>query len=468
VVNLSPDSSPLAGRSPPTPVPPVDTYLQESIVKSRYRRAHSYPADVGGTWAVRRAHSLHTLVPRLGGFPPGLGRWAIESYSHPGDTVLDPFCGKGTGPLEALLAGRRAVGNDAAADAFIITHAKLSGVSHARAAAFLERLRLGHPPDIASVPEKVRIFFHDETLRQILSLRSALFQTLAIDPGQMESLSDKTLSDEQNEAIYVFACLLGCLHGPVDYNRNRDGQPQNANSVSHYLSVHCNHTYSASPDYVRRYCGEHGLTPPLRDVIASVLRKSILAQVDGLPEQPGCAVCGPAESLTWDSPVDLVVTSPPYFRAQSYAWDNWLRLWCLGYEDYRQVEKKLLFTDSIPRYYAGILRSLSRIKALLGNRAVRVVVVVGDVAMHSKGTRERQPFLNEEQRMERYISRDESKGLMINTSEIVGDIGRELSFDVELIVNDFIPRSDRALASVLTKRQGADIDRIIVLRNRMS
>src|SRR5436309_1550624 len=85
------------------------TYLEESTRKSRYRNAHVLGAGINVAWKSKQAHSLHSLVPRLGGFPPALARWAIETYSHPGDTILDPFCGKGTAPLEALLAGRNAV-----------------------------------------------------------------------------------------------------------------------------------------------------------------------------------------------------------------------------------------------------------------------------------------------------------------------------------------------------------------------
>jgi hypothetical protein len=452
-------------RIPPAPAVPINQYLEESIRKSRYRTAHTYALEVGATWAVRRAHSLHTLVPRLGGFPPGLARWAIEAYSRPEDTVLDLYCGKGTAPLEALLAKRQALGNDLAPDAYVITHAKLSGVSHDRAVALLARLNLDAPLVVTEVPEHVRLFFHDETLSQILSLRAALFDILRIAPGHIDALSTRSLTGHQHEAMYLLACLLGCLHGPVDWKRNRDGDQQKTTGESLYLSVHCNHTYSASPKYVQRYCDTHGLKPPRRDVAASIRRKSSLAQADGLPIIRGQAFCGSAETFDTSGQVSLIVTSPPYFRAQTYAWDNWLRLWCLGYDDYRDVGKRLLHTDSIPRYYCGLRTSMARAKSLLASEGGYLIMVVGDVGMHSKGTKQRQPFLHEDGRIERYVSIDEDKGAMINTSEIVADIATELGFKVEMILNDFIPRSDRALAAFLTKTNGADIDRILVLQN---
>jgi DNA modification methylase len=41
---------------------------------------------------------------------PALARQAIESYSDPGDLVVDPMCGIGTTLVEAIHAGRRAIG----------------------------------------------------------------------------------------------------------------------------------------------------------------------------------------------------------------------------------------------------------------------------------------------------------------------------------------------------------------------
>ena len=45
-------------------------------------------------------------------FPPNLPHYFIEKCTQTGDVVLDPFCGRGTTPLEACLMGRAAVGND--------------------------------------------------------------------------------------------------------------------------------------------------------------------------------------------------------------------------------------------------------------------------------------------------------------------------------------------------------------------
>jgi 16S rRNA G966 N2-methylase RsmD len=51
----------------------------------------------------------------------------IESYSGPGDTVLDPFCGSGVVPCEALIARRKVVAADV--DPLAVSIAKMTCIS---------------------------------------------------------------------------------------------------------------------------------------------------------------------------------------------------------------------------------------------------------------------------------------------------------------------------------------------------
>ncbi|UCE74376.1 MAG: site-specific DNA-methyltransferase [Methanomassiliicoccales archaeon] len=45
-------------------------------------------------------------------FSPAFASTAIELFSNPGDIVLDPYMGGGTTIVEAMVAGRRAIGAD--------------------------------------------------------------------------------------------------------------------------------------------------------------------------------------------------------------------------------------------------------------------------------------------------------------------------------------------------------------------
>ncbi|MBV9163799.1 MAG: hypothetical protein JO281_20115 [Pseudonocardiales bacterium] len=58
--------------------------------------------------------------------PPALAAYAINYYSRPGDTVLDPDCGTGTVLVEALRAGRHTVGLTTSDRRWNITRANLT------------------------------------------------------------------------------------------------------------------------------------------------------------------------------------------------------------------------------------------------------------------------------------------------------------------------------------------------------
>ena len=66
-------------------------------------------------------HGLHKFPAK---FFPELPRYLIRRYSREGHQVLDPMCGSGTVPLEAMLAKRNAIGIDIDPMARLITKTK--------------------------------------------------------------------------------------------------------------------------------------------------------------------------------------------------------------------------------------------------------------------------------------------------------------------------------------------------------
>jgi DNA methylase len=62
-------------------------------------------------------------------FSPQFARSAIEAFTEPLDTVLDPFMGGGTAAVEALGLGRRFVGSDINALGVFVTHTKTTPLS---------------------------------------------------------------------------------------------------------------------------------------------------------------------------------------------------------------------------------------------------------------------------------------------------------------------------------------------------
>jgi len=67
-------------------------------------------SEVAEEAARAHVHGFHSYPARM---HPLTARRLIESFSRPGDVVLDPFCGSGTVLVEARLANRGAVGVDA-------------------------------------------------------------------------------------------------------------------------------------------------------------------------------------------------------------------------------------------------------------------------------------------------------------------------------------------------------------------
>ena len=70
-------------------------------------------------------HTFYTYPAR---FSPSFAASAIECFSKPGDLVLDPYMGGGTTIVEAMVAGRRAVGVDLNSLAVFIARVKTSRI----------------------------------------------------------------------------------------------------------------------------------------------------------------------------------------------------------------------------------------------------------------------------------------------------------------------------------------------------
>ncbi|MCS7110486.1 MAG: site-specific DNA-methyltransferase [Candidatus Caldarchaeum sp.] len=355
--------------------------------------------NVGKNWG----NSLHRIMSRTGSFPPALARWVVEKFSERGDVVLDPFSGKGTAPLEACLTNRIGIGNDLAPEAYAVTRAKVNPVSLKEVRSWLQTASRTMRPDTVSiydVEEDVRVFYHPQTLKQILAVREIL------------------LESDDDTSNFVKACMLGILHGSSDIS----------------LSVPCSHSFSMAPRYIRRYVAKHRLKRPVRNVLACLLRKAENVLLDGLPPMRGAAFNTDARHLPFaDESVDLVVTSPPYFNLQTYAWDNWLRLWFLGH-DYKRVGKQLFGTQSITRYVSFMeqaLREMFRVLRLGGF----AVIVVGDVNLGKR--------------------RVDMAELLIKPAEATG-------FVPEAIISDGIRREHKYLM-YLKPWQGVDREKLLVL-----
>jgi hypothetical protein len=75
--------------------------------------------------------------------------------------------------------------------------------------------------------------------------------------------------------------------------------------------------------------------PPVRDVPAIIVKKTLGLLADGVPPAanvPAVLLTGPADRTAGlrDASVNLIVTSPPFLDVVDYEGDNWLRCWFAG------------------------------------------------------------------------------------------------------------------------------------------
>ncbi|MFN8620186.1 MAG: DNA methyltransferase [Chloroflexota bacterium] len=324
--------------------------------------ALSLPAD----WKEQPrsfGHAFHPLCTYLGGLPPAMAHALIERFSRPGDVVLDPFCGRGTVPLQATLRRRIGVGVDLNPLAALLSGAVLDPPSHREAQDRLTRLRIAwtleqdrwfdEALELQTASAVAPSLFHPETLAELLFLRRAL---------DRRDRTDR----------FLLAALAGILHG----------------SRASHLTDAMPNAFSMAPRYTRTWLDDRAAARPRRDVFVLLGVRLRRLFRDGLPVTRGIAIAGDARhaadpvvaalnARALPDRVRLVVTSPPYLRVVRYGLANWLRLWLLG-EDAARVDALLSAPASEAASAALLTEVLTDLRPILAPDAV-VVLVLGDV-----------------------------------------------------------------------------------------
>lgn len=315
-------------------------------------------------------HPIQGIMSRTGSFPIHVASDLLAEYAPEAGAILDPFCGKGTTLLSARLLGLKAYGMDVAPEAVICSLAKLQDVTLASAEDYIYSLHLGRP-SLNQVPANIRIFFADNTLRQLLSTRNLLKRDV--------SSSDPTI---RANATLVIATLLGILHGHASYS----------------LSISSAHAYSMAPTYVEKYAKENNLSPPERDVKECLIKKLHRCLTTPLPPPVefdvvrGSALECSQILRKLKGKIDIILTSPPYLNAQTYAKDNWLRLWLLGY-NYKTIQSDYLQTGSTNLYRKHMYAVFEQFNMMLKNDG-KVICIAGTIPrkIRDNGSQSKEPF----------------------------------------------------------------------------
>lgn len=304
----------------PAPRPPsalaaelrtFDAFGARSIVGELRCEPLRVPTFTNEFWTSgqREGHSLHEVSYRAC-FKPSLPAFFIERLSRPGDRVFDPFMGRGTTVLEAVLRGRIGCGNDVNPLSAMLVKPRLSPPPLPAVLARIDALELRHDGELE---DDLLVFFHPETLREIHGLRTLLLAKAAA--GTLDAIDE-----------WIRMVAVNRLTG---------------HSTGFFSVYTLPPNQAVSVKAQRKINEKRQQTPPRRSVrdILKKKSKSLLADTTSLWRGEAAQVApaavlstGPANALSALSTasVQLVVTSPPFLDVVQYADDNWLRCWFCG------------------------------------------------------------------------------------------------------------------------------------------
>lgn len=360
--------------------------MSQNISAMDYHNPKLNPADWSGSCLAIES-TLHQLSPYIGKIKSTFARKLITTYTKPGDVVLDPFAGSGTVILESLIAGRQAIANDINPYAITLIKAKMfppssldEAIKKAKYYISLSKKQIDEI-DLEEVPDWIRKFYHEDTLKETISLSQLL---------------------RENKEDFLLACLLGILHhqrpGFLSY------------PASHLVPYLRTKKYPPA-DYPEMYS--------YRDVESRIVKKiqRVYRRISSLDNtlKRTCFQEDTEELILPDNSIDAIISSPPYMNTLDYARDNRLRLWFVGEKDYKKYDIKSPGNiDDFKKLMTTMMKNLS--PALKMNSYC--LFVLGDVNKSKKS---------------------------INTALAVIDIANSMdSFDCEDFIQDEVPTFRRA------------------------
>jgi DNA modification methylase len=341
--------SPIKSKIPKEERPFLDRLLDEiryriSTVEDIDTAGQSVPRYTGEFWTARQrqAHSLHEVSYRAC-FKPQLPRFFIEYLSNKGDTIYDPFSGRGTTVLEGGLLERTIIANDANPLSVLLSRPRFFPPSLDELMKRLDSIPINEHED-ADID--LSMFFHPKTEAEIVSLKNYLTQR-----------RDNNTEDDIDRWIRMVATnrLTGHSKGFFSVYTLPPNQAVTAESQKK-INIRM------------KQVPEHRDTRVIIFKKSRTLLSDITTEDRALLKQAGTT----ARFLTSDAretksiasnSVQLTVTSPPFLDVVDYVQDNWLRCW-FNDLDANDAAKKITMSRTLEEWSAvmfGVFRELYRI-----------------------------------------------------------------------------------------------------------
>ena len=300
---------------------------------------------------------FHSLCPYFAMFPETFVETWLSRIAKPRDVVLDPFCGRGTTPFQAVLMGYRALATDINPVAYCVTRAKTNAPAPSTLRRRVTQLERRFKASAWEAERRrLPVFFEHayapSTARQLLFLRKNFRWKMS------------------NTDCMLAAMTLGALHGE-------------SQKSPLYLSNQMPRTISTKPGYSVRFWQGRDLRPPSRDAFA-VLRSLIdYRYKSDRPNKHADVFMSDMRSLprlpyTKPRRPRVVITSPPYLDITNYEEDQWLRLWFLGHAPH-PTYRKISADDRHERedQYWALLADMWRVLGHVLAPAAEIVIRIG-------------------------------------------------------------------------------------------
>lgn len=290
----------------------------------------SIPRFTGEFWTSKQrdTSSIHEISYRAC-FKPQLPSYFIKRLSEIGDTVFDPFSGRGTTILESALDGRNVISNDVNPLSRIIIEPRLDppGIEEVE-----DRMHSIDLFDDNEAEIDLSMFYHPMTLSHLVSLRAYL-----------QEKKRKGRADRIDRWIAMVATSRLSGHSPGFFSVYT--LPPNQ-AVSPERQIKINKRLSQKPE-----------KKDIKDLILrktrSLLRNMTEEQLENLRRISSGAVFTECRASSIpqikDGSVDLTITSPPFLNVVQYSKDNWLRCWFNGM-DAADIERDITVTSNIDEW----------------------------------------------------------------------------------------------------------------------
>lgn len=276
----------------------------------------------------RQANSLQEISYRAC-FKPQLPRFFLHLFTMEGDTVYDPFSGRGTTAVEAAMEGRYVISNDVNPISGILTQPRFFPPTLREVEQRLAEIAVDYS---AEADLDLSMFYHRDTEAELVSLRNYLRER-----------REREEEDHVDSWIRMVATNRLTGHSPGFFSVYT--LPPNQ-AVSRERQIEINK--------------KRGQSPPYRNTKKLIARKtkSLLRDV-GQDTRARLARMGQRSqfcqrdarntgNITANS-VKLTVTSPPFLDVVQYSKDNWLRCWFNNLDE-QEVEKKVTTCQSVKKW----------------------------------------------------------------------------------------------------------------------